>query len=714
MLEASAPRHAPHEPELGMTKLEATFHLIEMMDRQLGGGANATEVKAAIGRARAETEDGADILRLASRELGYRLGFQPGSLQDAIDHAAEGAPILIRGRNEKIALVLERSALAARAFIATGAIDEELIALDISPANLAEELDLESAEDLVAWTFIQEDSPINAKAITAKGKATSLRYLLRLVAKERKDLKIVVVFAVAIGLLNLATPITVEALVNTVAFGGLLLPVIILALMLMACLGLAAMLSVLQSYVVELLQRRLFVRLTTELSFRIPHVSIEAFDRHHGPELVNRFFDILVVQKTGAKFLLDVLTVLLSAGLGLLILAFYHPILLAFDLVLISALLFVVFFLGRGGVQSSLEESTSKYAVASWLEELARHAGVFKHADGLFAQDRADSLARDYLANRSAHYRVVLRQIIGSLSIQVLASTALLGLGGWLVELGELTLGQLVASWLIVSVIVGAITKLGFQLEGWYDLLTAAKKVGVLLDLPLESREGCALPRTAEGIAVEARNITLGYPNQHKVITDLSLSLAPGERIALRGRSGSGKSTLLEAIAGLRPPASGLITLDGYDLRELRPSSIQGQVAYTTSQQIIEGTVMENIRIGRQGLSTANALDALRAVELLDDIRAFPEGLDTPITTEGLSLSTGQAQRLILARAMAGRPRLLLVDGVLDNLDQDRRDRIVDRLCSPERPWTLVIASHNEDILGRCQRVIELGPKKGG
>ncbi|MEZ6120561.1 MAG: hypothetical protein R3C28_28845 [Pirellulaceae bacterium] len=240
--------------------------------------------------------------------------------------------------------------------------------------------------------------------------------LLALIQPERSDLWAVLIFSIVVGVLALATPIAIEALVNTVAFGRYLQPVFVLAFMLLTFMGFAAAIKTLITYVVEIIQRRLFIRVVEDLAYRLPRVQSTALDNTYGPELVNRFFDIVNVQKVAAKLLLDGVTVILQTIIGMIVLAFYHPFLLGFDLVLVICIGFVIFILGRGAVKTAIKESKTKYAIEAWLEELIRHPTAFKfHSGAQFGLDRADKLAVDYLNARKKHFRILLRQIIFAL-----------------------------------------------------------------------------------------------------------------------------------------------------------------------------------------------------------------------------------------------------------------------------------------------------------
>jgi len=572
---------------------------------------------------------------------------------------------------------------------------------------------------VLEWLTAQPATPLaKASAETADRYAATdahhgqppLLRLWGLILTERRDLWLVVLYAMAVGILGLATPITVMAVVNTAAMATLLQQLVVLCLILLVCLGLAALLRILQNVIVEFMQQRIFVRVVIDLAHRLPRVDLKAFDRAHGPELVNRFFDVLTVQKASATLLLDGVTVVLQTTIGLVLLAFYHQFLLGFDMLLVAGLAVILFVLGWGAVPSAIRESRAKYRVASWLEEIARHPVAFKLCGGpQFVLERADTLARDYLVARQQHFRIVLRQIGSALGLQVAASTALLGLGGYLVVAGQLTLGQLVAAEIVVSSVVASFTKLGKQLESWYDLLAAVDKLGQLLDLPLERSDGAVHEARTHGAAVTMRNVSFRYDDHLPlVLHNFNLEIQPGERVALLGPNGAGKSTVIDLLFGLRTPTSGFIAIDGEDLRSLRLDSLRQHIAVVKGLEIFEGTVIENVRMGREELTLADIRQALARVDLLDDILNLPEGLHTRLGTGGSPLSLGQAERLMLARVIAGQPRLLVLDELLDDMDQEVRKTVLPAILGRDAHWTLLVITHSREVARLCDRQVLL------
>ncbi|MBP3959964.1 ATP-binding cassette domain-containing protein [Gemmata sp. G18] len=542
------------------------------------------------------------------------------------------------------------------------------------------------------------------------------RRLLGLLRPEAGELWLVLLFAVCVGALTLATPVVAMAVVNTVALGTLIQQLVVLCVALFVALSLAAGLMILQTVVVEFVQRRVFVRVAAELAYRLPRVDLKAFDRQNGPELVNRFFDVLTVQKASATLLLDGITLALQVLIGLLLLSFYHRYLLGFDLILIGSLAFLFLVLGRGAVRSAVRESVAKYKVAGWMEEVARHPVAFKTAGGpSLAAARTDALTREYLEARAAHFRVLMRQIGFALFLQVVANVALLAIGGALVIRGELTLGELVAAEIVVTLVVATFTKIGKQLEAFYDLLAAVDKLGYLLDLPLEEDGAEAGGGAAGGgAAVVVRDVSFAYDHQRKMaLTRLSLAVAAGERVALVGPNGAGKSTLADLLFALRTPDRGWIELDGADVRTLRLETLREQVALVKGVEVIEGTVLENVRVGRAHVTHADARDALGRVGLLETVLALPGGLDTVLWTGGSPLSLGQANRLMVARAIVGRPRLLVLDEALDHMDSDIRETVLPAVLGPGADWTLVVVTHSDEVARLCDRVVQLDRPSG-
>ena len=532
---------------------------------------------------------------------------------------------------------------------------------------------------------------------------TPLRRFFQLLKLEGNDIWTVILFALVSGVLALATPLAVESLVNVVSWGTYLQPLVVLALILFAALGLAGVLKVLQTVVVEIIQRRQFVRIVGDLAHRFPRAKRSYLQGHYPRELANRVFDIMTIQKATAVLLLDGVSILLTTGLGMLLLAFYHPFLLGFNVVLLLTMISITWLLGRGGITTSIDESVAKYRIVHWLQDVISFPSTFKVNGGeALAIEKANRLAAEYLSARESQFKVVIRQVAFAIGLQVFASTAVLGLGGWLVIGGQLTLGQLVASELVVTVVVGAFAKAGKSLEKFYDLMAGIDKVGHLLDIPVDARgaSGC---RTDEPVEIEWRDLTLESGNNIRQVP--AGRVERGEVLALVSDDTAAQSMLMEALAGLSAPKRGVVEIAGMEAMQAAGA---GLVAVAQDIEVFHASVAENVELGRSGVGHDQVRAALRAVGLGDVIHDLAHGIETRLATDGYPLSRDQQARLMLARAMVGNPNLLLVGGLLDELPPSERHDIWSAMRKLASPCTMVLTTRDLALAESCDRHIEM------
>jgi ABC-type bacteriocin/lantibiotic exporter with double-glycine peptidase domain len=537
-----------------------------------------------------------------------------------------------------------------------------------------------------------------------------LEHLRALLSDYRRYLWTVVLYAAAVGLLGLATPVAVQALVNSAAFGTVLQPILVLSVLVLAGLLLSALVKVLKSWTVEVLQRRLFVDVVARLSYVLPRSDVWNVRAQGIEQPTHRFFELFVIQKSAASLLLGGVDAVLAGVVGLVVLAFYHPSLLAFDIVLMFAIAVVVLGLGRGGIASALRESSAKYRVASFLEEVEQAALTFRDRAGEgYARERIDALCGAYLDARGEHYRVVFRQLVGALATQASASAALLGLGGYLVVQRELTLGQLVAAELIVTLVVSALSDLGKHLETFYDLSASATKLDALLAVEGEpERDDAGSEELGAGPArLEIRELFVAGKGR-QLFEAAELTLAPGSRTHLVGDAESGKSTLLDLLYRMRRAESGTLLLDGVDTRELSTGALRQRVAIVRGPEIVPGTIIDNVRLARPDVGLGKVRAVLDEVGLLDELSRLPEGLETELGPAGIRLSYSQAMRITLARAMVRAPGLLAVDADVSAISAVALRRVMVAISKPEAPWTLLVVGDAPAIRQFCTSTVHI------
>jgi len=542
-----------------------------------------------------------------------------------------------------------------------------------------------------------------------KGPWTRARALLGL---ERADVRLTIVYGIAIGLLSVVTPVAVQALVNTIALGAVLDPLVVLTVLVTVVLMFSGVMRMFHARIVEAIQARMFIRASADITRRLFAAPPSALERASSAELTARFLEVTSLQKAFAVVLVDGVDLVLKLSVGTILLAIYHPLLLLFSTATLVTLSIVVIASSRGALATAIAESNAKYETVTWLEQTLRLAAVVRTEAGRRrALDRADHIARRYRDARRAHFGKLMGTLAGGIAITVVGSAALLGLGGALVVEGQLTLGQLVAAELLFASIAIALVKLHKQLEAVYDIVSSSKKFTHLVEIPMERPGGERLDGT-RGLSLSLVHATISQgPNT--IVRDVTLRLEPGQHLAISAPPGAGKTTLAETLAAVHPLSAGEQLYDGRDIRYLSLQGLRSQIASIRGADLADGTIEANLRYARPDATIADLENALRAVELDDVIARLPEGLQTVLTSSGRPLSQTAAQRLVLARAWLARPRLLVVDGGLDNLGLDpaAKERVLDRIFH-QRDTTLIVIGTDPDVLRRCDRAVMIADQQ--
>ncbi|NBX75591.1 MAG: ABC transporter ATP-binding protein [Proteobacteria bacterium] len=548
---------------------------------------------------------------------------------------------------------------------------------------------------------------------SGKHPISASRLIRSMLQGEGKEISVVLIYGLGVGILSLAIPVGIQTLVSTVNFGAFSQPVLFLILAVFIGLTSAAVLRGIQVFIVEQLQKRLFSEIALELAYRIPRLVLDGKSTSRFPDLVNRFFDVLTVQKSSAMLLLEGFALALQVVLGLVLLGFYHWFLLAFAIVMIASIGVILFLLGRGAIVSSVEESAQKYRVAAWLEDLAARPLLFRSSTArTLALRKADEVVTGFLEARSAHFKILMRQVLGSLALQAIASSALLGIGAYLVSKNQLTVGQLVAAEIVVTTALASLAKFQKHLEAFYDLVAALDKLEYLFTLPMEQAQGAPLKAISVPAEVEIKGLSYSYDSGEPLFHELNFKISSGSKVALLGANSSGKTTLVDLLYGIRKATNGALLIDGYDFRDLSIESVRDQVALVRGLEILPDSIFENVRAGRESVGLDEVRQVLSDLGLLQEIESLPEGLQTQLTGDGRPLSIAQAHRLGLARAIVARPRLLLVDETLDDLDEKTRERALSVILQKSSPWTLLITTHDTDLATKCDAVIALDSLK--
>lgn len=529
--------------------------------------------------------------------------------------------------------------------------------------------------------------------------------LLRL---EKKDISQVFYYAVFSGLVALSLPLGIQAIINLIQGAQISTSWIVLVVLVTLGVIFSGLLQLMQLKIIESIQQRIFVRASFELSYRFPKIKIEELRNYYPPELANRFFDTLTIQKGLSKILIDIPTALLQIIFALILLSFYHPFFIIFG-VLVLLLVFVVFkFTAKQGLQTSLKESKFKYSVAHWIQEVARSVISFKLSGKTnLALQKNDALVVNYLNARQKHFNILVIQFIQMIGFKVIITAGLLIVGGLLVINQEMNIGQFVAAEIIILIVIASVEKLILSLEPFYDMLTAIEKLGQVVDKELEDQDG-EQPSFTKAFNIELQNIDYTVQDREQpILSNVSMQIQPKSRILIQGESGSGKSSLLQLIAGVIQPTKGHLFINGLSSKAVLINHYRANLGLSLSEEApFEGTLRENITFGDTDISDEDVLWAMKKVQLEDFLKLQANGLNTKLYPEGKRMSYTIAKKLILARAIAKKPKLLILEDALDQFNKEETNTIIDFLSDDSNPWALIVVSSNDYWSTKCTEVL--------
>lgn len=540
---------------------------------------------------------------------------------------------------------------------------------------------------------------------------TPLKRFWRLLKPDKKEITNIYVYAVFNGLVNLSLPLGIQAIINQIQGAQMSTSWIVLVIIVILGIAATGFLQIQQLKITEHLQQRIFTRAAFEFAYRIPRIKLEKLYQHFAPELINRFFDIISVQKGLSKMLIDFSVAVLQVIFGLILLSLYHPFFIAFGLVLIISVYAIFRFTVEKGLNTSLKESKYKYQVAYWLQELARTNSTFKLAGKTdLPLERVESHTKSYLGARENHFKVLVQQYSLMVIFKVVVAAGLLIIGSILVMDQQMNIGQFVAAEIIILLIIGSVEKLIIAIETIYDVLTSLEKIAQVTDLDLENHDGVDLVRECGecGLSVSLQNLTFNYPNKSKpTLKDVSLEIESDERIMLMGTNGSGKSTLLQLLAGLYEIEEGSISYNEIPKSNLKLESLRSVIGDSLSQeQIFQGTLMENITMGRPEANFDNVKWAVNKLGLDTYVKSLPLGYNTQLSPDSKKIPRSTIQKILLARSIADKPKLVLLEDAFEHLDTIDRRKIIDFLMDKKNRWTLVSVSADSYLASKCDRVL--------
>ncbi len=566
-------------------------------------------------------------------------------------------------------------------------------------------------------TAFPMESLVSDDHSTSQAPLSPVQRLFRVLRNEKKDIGYIYLYAIVIGLISLSLPLGIQALINLISGGMVFSSIYLLLFVIIGGVLVSGIMQIIQFTLVETLQQRIFAKAAFEFTYRIPRVKAESLLGYYPPELMNRFFDILTVQKSLPKILIDLTGAVLQILLGIMLLSFYHPFFIAFGFLTITIIVLIIYFNGPKGLQTSLVESKYKYKVAQWLEDIARSLYTFKlSGTANLPMEKMDGLVNNYLVYRKKHFKILKIFFWNAVGFKTLVIGGMLILGTFLVVDRQISLGQFVASEIIIVLLTSSVEKLIQSIDNIFDALTAVEKLGYVTDMPLEREKGFRLAPAdyTGGLHLEVTDLRYHYEGRtYPTLDGVSFSLKPGESLCITGSNGSGKNTMIRILSGLLTTYKGGITFNGISMRDLNVVSLRTYIEQNIAvDDIFEGSILENITMGRNQISLGDLQWALQLLDLTDYISKLPDGLSTTMLPGGRRFSESFIARVTLARCIVTRPKILMINDFLYSLTPRDRHLLTQALTDKSTSWSLIMLSNDPSVMQQCDRIMVMDAGK--
>lgn len=536
---------------------------------------------------------------------------------------------------------------------------------------------------------------------------TQLALLIRL---ERKMLGIIASYAVAIGMFMLCVPIAVQELVSTFSFAVQPAMIFTLALVVGCALTGVASFRILQARAVETLQQRIYTRIAIAFTETLPRLQEESFLPQHA----HRFAEADLLTRALVAMVADLFNVAVVGTIGMSMLVMFHPYFLLYNITLVTGFVVLLTLFGRGGFLITLEMSRLNYEIYHWMQNIAANLPHLRAAGhSPYLMRKTDTLTKAYARVRQRRSDLLTgHQYKAAALWQVVGHTGMIATAGMLVSTGQLTVGQFAAAELLAGQLLLNMDTLARRMVHMFFAFVAFRELNAFFSLPQDEHGTKTIVPMGhfglEGVTVTARNLSFARPDSAPLFEHLNLDVVAGEKVALLCQSNLQKTAVAKVLAGLLPPTGGVVRYNDMNLVEVSLESIDPYrgLMLDSHPTLLEGSIEENLTLGRPGISHDDILWALHFVELDDEIDRFPDGLATQVTGHRDQFTLSQTLRLLLARAIVIRPHILIIDGTLHNMIPALRETILRRLCSKDEPWSVIFITNDSTFSSHVDRRI--------
>lgn len=532
----------------------------------------------------------------------------------------------------------------------------------------------------------------HAKVVTDRNLTELIRSMFHILSPDNKFYTLAIIYGIGISVLSLAIPISVQILVNTVANIGRTGPLFMLSVVLLVLLLLYGLLSALRIHLMDIFGRRFYARMVSEITLRAVYATNPYFEDIGKSALFNRYFDVIIVLKVLPYLLVGGFTIVLQAIAGFILVSFYHPFFLVFNLVMLFLLWLIWLVWGKRAMHSAMELSHRKHATASWLQSIADSNGFYNTEEQIKqVLHRSELFTSSYIQQHIVHFRNYFGQTLGFLVFYAVASAFLLGLSGWLVLESQLNLGQLVAAELVLSVVFFGISQLGTYLTYFYDLCGAIDELGLFYDV--EQQNSDEVFERLEG-GGELRFVQLKNTSSNRYIK-LDFSIPSNAKVLVTAEHNNVAHFMSSLLEGRITDYEGFFSVAGVESRSISLHALRREVFVLSRLRMVSISIRHFLALFEDDLPKQRVLEVIRIVGLEDTISRLEDGIETDIAVTGWPLSNVEVMQLKLAAALIVQPRVLLLGGLCDMIPQNILQNAINALQEKQETIVLYLSNHH-------------------
>lgn len=532
--------------------------------------------------------------------------------------------------------------------------------------------------------------------------------IVNLLKLDKKDITSLYFYAILSGVILLVNPLGIQSIINFVMYNTASTSLVVLIGLVIISVFIAGFLQINQMKLTEKIQQKIFVRYAFAYADILPKVRPEATEGYYMPELTNRFFDTIHLQKGLSKLLLDVPTAIIQILFGILLLSFYHTIFIAFGALLLLIVYLIFRLSSEKGLETSMNESDYKYKVAAWLQEISRNQNTFKNYE--YTQlnlQKTDEFTQGYLQNRTRHFGILETQYWSLVAFKVILTAAMLIIGCVLLLNQLINIGQFIAAEIVILAMISAVEKLILSIDIVYDTLTAVEKLNKVLQTPTEDNGELKLD-DSKPLKVEFKNVGFSYSDKSNLLKNISFVLEPGDKAMLhKTASGVGTSTIMKLISNNLTKHTGNILINGIPKDNYEMLSYRKTVNYLSGQnEVFNGTLWENITIANPNVKPETINYLIKELGFDGFIEEFEHGYATVLLTKGAKLASHLIQEILLLRTFVQNSQLLILDEPFKNLNITKCNKVAEYIN--KLPMTVIIATDQEGVHVHFEKIIEL------